>query len=886
MYAAAKERNSLRKTNFGEFQASRPYELDPFQIAGCLHIQDNKSVLVAAPTSAGKTIVGQFAVYVALAKQSKCFYTTPIKALSNQKFTEFVQEFGAENVGLLTGDNSINGDAPVVVMTTEVLRNMLYEGRDLRDLSHVVMDEVHYLADRSRGAVWEEVIIHLPKHVKVVALSATVSNAEEFGDWLQAVRGDTEVVVEEHRPTPLHQHVMVGDDLYELFSNGEVNRDLLRISQNERSSNRVSKGRNRFHSRLTPSRVQVIEELQRNDFLPSITFIFSRAACNDAVNQCLASNLMLTSKEEQLEIRGIVDLAFEQADLEELRVLGFLAWREGLERGIAAHHAGMLPAFKQVVETLFQRGLVKVVFATETLSLGINMPARSVVLEKLVKWNGSVHAAVTPGEYTQLTGRAGRRGIDFEGHAIVVWHRELEPESLAGLASARTYPLKSSFRPSYNMAVNLIAEFGVAKSRELLESSFAQFQADRSVVGLSTEIRRAQDAVVGFNESMECNLGDFSEYMKIRRQISEIEKSQTRDRSRQNRSKGTKFLSDLRRGDVFVLDDSNRRELPYLVIDEARDFEDPRPRVISANGIVKRVSLSDYSVNSAALGAIRMPNHFDSRSVSTRKWVSGELNKINRTRLNKKVDREHEVLQDVELSRLQKALRSHPCHGCNDRETHARWHDRIHASNKDISKLEDQISAKTSSISKEFDRICAVLSELGYLTGSGDNLEVTTNGQMLGRIYSELDLLAAEAIKTGLLSELDPAAIACAASVLVFESRKDDVEPPVLPEGTLGESIDQLFDLWGEIKDVENQHRLNYLREADAGFIWPIWKWAKGQSLAKVVRNSDLEPGDFVRWSKQVIDILGQLSVATEDSKLARACQEARSLVDRGVVSW
>ena len=886
MYAAAKERNSLRKTNFGEFAASRPYELDPFQIAGCLHIQDDKSVLVAAPTSAGKTIVGQFAVYVALAKQSRCFYTTPIKALSNQKFTEFVQEFGAQNVGLLTGDNSINGDAPVVVMTTEVLRNMLYEGRDLKDLSHVVMDEVHYLADRSRGAVWEEVIIHLPKHVKVVALSATVSNAEEFGDWLQAVRGDTEVVVEEHRPTPLHQHVMVGDDLYELFSNGEVNRELLRISQNERSSNRVSKGRNRFHSRLTPSRVQVIEELQRNDFLPSITFIFSRAACNDAVNQCLTSNLMLTTKEEQLEIRGFVDLAFEQADLEELRVLGFLAWRDGLERGIAAHHAGMLPAFKQVVETLFQRGLVKVVFATETLSLGINMPARSVVLEKLVKWNGSVHAAVTPGEYTQLTGRAGRRGIDFEGHAIVVWHRELEPESLAGLASARTYPLKSSFRPSYNMAVNLISEFGVARSRELLESSFAQFQADRSVVGLSTEIRRAQDAVIGFNESMECNLGDFAEYMKIRRQISEIEKSQTRDRSRQNRSKGTKFLSDLRRGDVFVLDDSNRREVPYVVIDEARDFEDPRPRVISANGVVKRISLSDYTVNSQTLGAVRMPNHFDSRSVSTRKWVSGELNKINRARLNQKVDREHEVPQDVELSRLQKALRSHPCHGCNDRETHARWHDRIHTSNKDISKLADQISAKTSSISKEFDRICAVLSDLGYLTGSGDNLEVTTNGQMLGRIYSELDLLAAEAIKTGLLSELDPAAIACAASVLVFESRKDDVEPPVLPEGTLGESIDQLFDLWGEIKDVENQHRLNYLREADAGFIWPIWKWAKGQSLAKVVRNSDLEPGDFVRWSKQVIDILGQLAIATDDSKLARSCQEARSLVDRGVVSW
>jgi ATP-dependent RNA helicase HelY len=886
MYAAAKARSALKHTTFGEFQDSRPYQLDQFQIDSCLHVQAGNSVLVAAPTSAGKTIVGQFAVYVALAKQSRCFYTTPIKALSNQKFTEFVAEFGAENVGLLTGDNSINGDAAIVVMTTEVLRNMLYEGRDLTDLSHVVMDEVHYLADRNRGAVWEEVIIHLPKHVKVVALSATVSNAEEFGDWLGAVRGETKVVVEEHRPTPLHQHVMAGNELYDLFNKGEVNRELLRISQNEKSNQRFNRGRNRFHSRLTPSRIAVIEELQRNDLLPSITFIFSRAACNDAVNQCLAAGLMLTTREEVLEIRGLVDAAFEDADADELRILGYATWRDALERGIAAHHAGMLPAFKEVVENLFQKGLVKVVFATETLALGINMPARSVVLEKLVKWNGSVHAPITPGEYTQLTGRAGRRGIDFEGHAIVVWHQELDPGMLAGLASNRTYPLKSSFRPSYNMAVNLISEFGVVKSKELLESSFAQFQADRSVVGLATQIKSAQAAVTGYNEAMECHLGDFTEYMNLRRQITDLEKTQSRDNGRARRNEALDFLNNLRRGDVIAIADGRRRSVPYLVLDEARDLSDPRPRVISRSGQPKRIGMSDYLDGTAVLGAMNLPAKFDSRNIKTRKWISENLAKYDRDSRGVKQEKEHTVSEDVELNRLRKALRAHPCHGCDERETHARWHERIHISQRDIHKLEDQISTKTSSIAKEFDRICDVLTHLGYLTGTGSDLSVTPDGQMLGRIYSELDLLTAQSLRAGILDTLDPAALASAVSILVFESRKDDVEPPVLPEGPLGDAIDAMFDIWGEIKDIENQHRLNYMREADAGFIWPIWKWARNQALSKVLRNSDLQPGDFVRWSKQVIDILGQIAVATDKSTLAKSAIQARELINRGVVSW
>ncbi|MGH3992634.1 MAG: DEAD/DEAH box helicase, partial [Pseudonocardiaceae bacterium] len=416
-----------------EFAGSLSFELDPFQRQACVALEDGHGVLVCAPTGAGKTVVGEFAVHLALSQRRKCFYTTPIKALSNQKYTDLVSRHGADTVGLLTGDTSINGSAPVVVMTTEVLRNMLYAGSaTLNGLAYVVMDEVHYLADRFRGAVWEEVILNLPGSVRLVGLSATVGNAEEFGEWLVDVRGDTAVVVDEHRPVPLWQHMMVGSRMFDLFarnstaSGGRLTVDphlVRRVQESERQAgwDRPRRGRDGGPRFRPPTRADVVARLDRDALLPAITFIFSRAGCDAAVNQCVRHGLRLTTPEESAQIRAVVDT--RTADLPEgdLGVLGFWEWREALERGVAAHHAGMLPAFKETVEQLFVRGLVKAVFATETLALGINMPARTVVLERLVKFNGEAHLDLTPGEYTQLTGRAGRRGIDVEGHAVVLW---------------------------------------------------------------------------------------------------------------------------------------------------------------------------------------------------------------------------------------------------------------------------------------------------------------------------------------------------------------------------------------------------------------------------------------------------------------------------------
>ncbi|MGH2728675.1 MAG: DEAD/DEAH box helicase, partial [Actinomycetota bacterium] len=365
-----------------------------------------------------------------LRRGTKCFYTTPLKALSNQKFGDFIARHGAANVGLLTGDNSINGEAPVVVMTTEVLRNMIYEGSGSLDgLDYVVLDEVHYLKDPYRGAVWEEILIHLDENVRIAALSATVSNAEEFGEWLTTVRGRTEVIITEERPIPLEYNLMVGTKLHPLFIRDgdelKPNPALRRLGESHARRQDEWRRPPPRRSRLVPDRVDVVEHLRKEGMQPAITFIFSRAGCDHAVRLCVRAGVRLVDADERERIREYVEMRTAVLPVEDHAVLGFDGWYEGLLRGVSSHHAGMIPLFKETVEELFERGLVKMVFATETLSLGINMPAKTVVIERLVKFTGEKHELMTPGDFTQLTGRAGRRGIDPVGYGVVLFQPDI-----------------------------------------------------------------------------------------------------------------------------------------------------------------------------------------------------------------------------------------------------------------------------------------------------------------------------------------------------------------------------------------------------------------------------------------------------------------------------
>jgi ATP-dependent RNA helicase HelY len=778
--AAAKVRSSHPLTM--KFSQGFDFPLDEFQIQSLHCVEDGRGLLVAAPTGAGKTVVGEFAAFLAIEQGKKCFYTTPIKALSNQKFAEFVAKFGEDKVGLLTGDTNINSEAPILVMTTEVLRNMLYAGSStLTNLQSVVMDEVHYLADKFRGAVWEEVLIHLMESVQVISLSATVSNAEEFGEWLGTVRGGTDVIVSEIRPIPLYQHVLIGNRLIDLFKEpGKINPELLAL---ERESMRKVKmprhRRERFdESENKLSRPEIIETLDRQGLLPAITFIFSRAACDAAVKQCVFSGLRLTNTEERKLIVETASRLNANLAQEDLDILGYDEWLDALERGIAAHHAGLLPSFKETVEDLFKRGLVKAVFATETLALGINMPAKTVILEKLTKWNGEAHVPITPGEYTQLTGRAGRRGIDIEGNAIVQWSPTIDSAMVAGLASTRTYPLRSSFTPTYNMAINLIHRFGRERARGSLESSFAQFQADRAVVGLVRQIKKNEGAITELMSDVNCHLGDFSEYARMRSDVKEIERLLSK--------------RDARR----TIDQKQRRFL------------------------------------------------------------------------------------ESEMEGLRKGLRNHPCHACNDRESHARIAERAERIRRESEGLRGRVENRTHVIAKTFDRICDVLTHLKYIEGE----KTLEQGKILSKIYAESDLLLTETIKRGVLDNLSAQELVAVASAMIFQSRTTENYAPKMPHNNVAQALVSIVSIWSELEELEERFGVKTQREPDFGFAFISYKWAQGNTLQSVLKGSDMSVGDFVRSTKQLIDLLTQIAGASPE--LRKTCREGVARLDRGVISY
>jgi ATP-dependent RNA helicase HelY len=924
------------------------FQLDPFQARACGALEAGRGVLVCAPTGAGKTVVGEFAVHLALAAGRKCFYTTPIKALSNQKHLDLVHRYGPERIGLLTGDQSINGDAPVVVMTTEVLRNMLYAGSDaLHGLAYVVMDEVHFLADRMRGAVWEEVILHLPDDVRLVSLSATVSNAEEFGGWIQTVRGDTTVVVDEHRPVPLWQHVLVGRRLFDLFDydgSGKggagrqhlVEPELLRHIAHRREAERLTDWEPRHRHRhgrsgggpslyRSPSRPDVVSQLDREGLLPAITFIFSRAGCDAAVKQCLRSSLHLTTEEDRSRIAEVIDRRCGELAGTDLAVLGYYDWREGLLRGLAAHHAGMLPVFRHTVEELFTAGLVKAVFATETLALGINMPARTVVLEKLVKFNGEQHLPLTPGEYTQLTGRAGRRGIDVEGHAVVTWHPQestAEPTEIAGLASTRTFPLKSSFVPSYNMTINLVSQMTPEAAHRLLEQSFAQYQADRSVVALIRGVERGEkmlDEIAkewGWKRHGEpARAGEGTrepavlEYGRLRAEIGERERAQSRASRLQRRQAANDALATLRRGDIINISQGRRGGLA-VVIEPARDADDPRPLVLTENRWAGRISSADCP-GAMALGSMSLPKRVEHRQPRVRRDLASALRsaadglEVPSNRRRRGTDDEGADV-DPALLKLREAMRNHPAHRMPDREAQVRVAERYLRIERDNEQIRGKVSAATNTLARTFDRIVGLLTERGFIesvtpqSASGSDVEslptVTDAGRLLARIYSESDLLVAECLRAGIWNGLKPAELAAVVSAMVFESRGSDGPTPIhaieMPTGAVRRALAETRRMSGELRADEVRSRINPSREPDVGFVPAVYRWATRADLAAALAASDvagngspLAAGDFVRWCRQVLDLLDQVRVAGPDVAIRTAAKRAIDDIRRGVVA-
>lgn len=826
-----------RRSIAAKFADTLPFELDRFQTDANEALEQGSNVLVAAPTGAGKTVVADFAVYLAQQQNAKAFYTTPIKALSNQKYHDLVALYGPDKVGLLTGDTSINSEADIVVMTTEVLRNMLYEhSTTLQALRYVVLDEVHYLADRFRGPVWEEVIIHLPQSVRIVGLSATVSNVEDFADWIASVRGETKLVVSEHRPVPLEQYVLIQRDprtepeLFDLYRHDDNGRpttklnarltnrldEYMRREQRRRGAERPDrrKGRGRHGrpesrsvrqvERYQPKRWAVVDELNFLGMLPAIYFIFSRNGCDEAVDQCLDAGLRLTSDDEALRIRSIVDEMIEgQLTHDDLKTLHFARFRHALEEGFAAHHAGMVALFKQIVERLFEEGLIKVVFATETLALGINMPARSVVIEKLEKYDGTGIVGLTPGEYTQLTGRAGRRGIDTIGNAVVVDHRGFTPETAVALSSKRVYPLHSSFKPTFNMAVNLLNTSDYETARITLDHSFAQWEANESAWQIEARIDALTAALAGYAEAMTCEYGDFTDLLRIRMQLNELQKNE-------------------------------RRKLKHEV----------------------------FATNADKSRAFR--------------------------RL------------DARIAKLKELEHDHPCKQCPDFQDHMKWGHRWMRETRELERLRQRYDSRTGSVARQFDRICEILDRLGYLErtdhdGVGD-YTLTEQGQLLRRLYSERDLVLAQAITEGVLDDLSAPQIAALLSSLLYEARRGEGgEPrryPGGPHGLVAQRARELKYLDEQVLVLcEDAGMDSYLQPLDFGIVDIIYDWACGDSLAQVLEHTELTGGDFVRNAKRLADVLQQIAVAEpymgeQHAMLAARAREAFDAVNRGIVAY
>ena len=854
------------------------FALDKFQIDAIDALDAGSSVLVAAPTGSGKTLIAEYAIDAAIQQKQRAFYTAPIKALSNQKFNDLVAHYGKSEVGLLTGDNSINTSAPILVMTTEVLRNMIYARSEaLNRLAVVVLDEVHFLQDAYRGPVWEEVIIHLDPTVQLVCLSATVSNATEVTEWLSTVRGRTVAIVEEKRPVELINHFVVGDasthevSMFETIVNGQANPEVTRLEQHATQS--AQRGNYRSHqesqnrqerrnkpaakrSRLfAPSRVEIAELLEQQDLLPAIIFIFSRNQCDEAAESCVRAGIRLTTPEQRTEISEIIDQRVTNFSDDDLAALSFSKFANQLESGIGAHHAGLIPAFKEIVEECFIRGLVRLVFATETLAVGLNMPARAVVIDKLTKFTGEHHQPLKASEYTQLTGRAGRRGIDTVGHALVLYNQYVSFEQVAALALSRSFRLTSAFRPTYNMAANLIQTHSRQEAHHLLNLSFAQFQSGRDVVELQARITRRSKERDRLREQAKSPFGDIDEY----RNAFEI---------RPDARQIIEAIDALKPGDLILVPKSGR-ETKAAVIATAQRVNGTKLTLVASTKAVLQLQAGDFDTPPIKQGHIVLPESLAFTSPKFIKEVALRVMRTKPSKLHAKssasknfTELSHSVSQDPELRRRLIAAKSA---------------DRI---DSELAIMEARINKSVQSVSAKFDELVQLMQRRGYVSA----WNLTDQGRTLARIFHELDLVVAEALTVGLFDELNAAELASLLSTFVYEFRRAEDPPrPIIPT-TLASKWKTLQALSNKIAQDEESSGLSPHRSLDPGLMDVTFAWASGDELIDIL-NEDLTAGDFVRTMKQLIDLLRQISLVAQLPETRDSALAASQALLRGVVA-
>ena len=850
------------------FRSKYPFPLDDFQVEAARAIAAGQSVIVSAPTGAGKTLVAEFAIQQALETGKRLAYTTPLKALSNQKFGDFSRAFGEDVVGILTGDVKVNPRARLLVMTTEILRNMFYSG-GLDELGYVVLDECHYMGDEGRGTVWEEIIVNAPREVQLVALSATVANVKEIADWISIVHGPIVAIEHPERAVPLSY--AVADLAGEIHDMARVRAGRARLVGDE---SRGPDARARWYTRRVASPVVLSEALQTRRWLPAIYFIFSRAGCERALDDVLAEGQALLTREQ----RGEVDVAIHEA-LRETPSIGESTLNQsilqGLGLGVGLHHAGILPSLKRLIETLFERGLCKVVFATETMALGIHMPARSVVLQGLTKRSDQGFRALKHNELTQMAGRAGRRGIDAEGQCVIALDVRDGVEDILRVVDGSPEPIESQFKLGYGSVAMLLATGAPPDVlRRRIEASFGQYQNLKRIREVEADVAELERALA-VAQQYEAPCGDFARIGRYRQIRQEVE--QHRQALGRGARRGERTVLEAETGRLALV---RRKGAPALAlilgihsIRGHRAIVDallPHGAVIRVKaGVIKRIFWATP------------PWHVPSDRGRDGRGLRHLAETLSGLSVPELIDRERSRGPEATLSAIE-------CHRCPWGAT-----TRCDQAWREVEQTRDRVGRRRHTLEslrgaywQEFLRVVEVLEQFGAVHDGG----LQTKGRLVASLRHENELLVAEAVSRGILADLTLAEAAAMCSALLEESRSGDPNVArafLKTRPRIRRKLEQLVGVAEAVTAAQRARHLGMPVSVNAGFAPAVFRWASGDDDWTGIVETAFggHEGDLVRAMRRLIDLLRQLAESAEvGPELTRLLAQATRVVDRGIV--
>jgi len=846
------------------FKARYPFALDPFQLDAIRAIQDDKSVIVSAPTGSGKTLIAEFAIHATLARQRRIAYTTPLKALSNQKYADFCRQFGSEHVGILTGDVKVNARASVVVMTTEILRNMFYTG-GLDGLEFVVLDECHYMGDEGRGTVWEEIIVNAPKDVALVGLSATVKNIAEIADWISLVHRPIVPITHPHRSVPLQY--LVADLSGEIHAYDAVRNGKVRLLGQEREGGYSDKGR--WYTRRVVDPTVMLDELETRGWLPAIYFIFSRAGCERAMETVLAEGKPLLTRSQQHQVAAAIREAVSDTPTIAESPLNQSIF-QGLGMGVGLHHAGVLPSVKRLIELLFERGLCKVVFATETMSLGIHMPAKSVVLQSLTKRTDRGFRSLTHNELTQMAGRAGRRGIDPEGKCVMALDVRDGLEDMMRVVDGPPEPVLSQFKLGYGSVALLLATGqDMATIRRTVESSFGQYQNLKKIRGLEAEVTNLETALSD-GRRFEAPCGDFPRIGRYRAARAQVEqqrmargKSGRRARGAAEAEPGRLALVRRKSGaSLGLICGLDRRRHRMLVT------------VLLPHGVTVQMKEGNIKKIFWQTPPLHLPRDWERRTKSLSEQLEG-------LSIPELVERERSRGPEGELA----AIECHRCPWGSQSKCDQSWKG-LEALDGRLGQKREMLDVFKNAYWQEFCRVVAVLERFGAVQDG----KLLAKGQLIAGFRHDNELLVAEMVDRGILEDTTLAEAAALCSCLIEESRSGDSTVARLflkKRPKLKRKLQDLESVAHAVLDVQRHHQLPMPVGVSTGFMPSVFRWASGEDdWSGIVEESfGGHEGDLIRALRRLIDLLRQLGEAPEvPQALAGLLGRAARVVDRGIV--